>query len=591
MMVKLSLMLTSAIVAALFFNFEATARAEAVSEPHSVLEDPIKSDLEIGNYDDAKVLKEKFLQTGDDLYLDNLISLANANNAEASIVLGDFYSRGQLPLNGELAVEYYVKALMAGAKSQHLRLGEIYKQGRIVKKDIEKANYHLQMAYDHGSPLAAVLLGSSYANGDLGKTDLQLGISMLEKQAESGNALALLSLGDIYSRDGDNLNGELAASYYEKAANIGNNSAMHKLGELYRKGSIVPKDENKAKLYLSKASESGNVGAQIRLAGLLIAEASSLEDRSRGIDILEILTESGDKTAPILLGDFYSSDAANFDKAVNFYEKAARTGNNYGFIKLARAYRDGTIVASNSEKAIAYFHSAAENGDASALRMLASDHLNKRFGTLSNPRSAVALLEKAIAAGDNKSFSSLASVYLNGLGGIKKDPKKAIDMLVTGAKLGDPSSTKSLVNIYRNGRGKEVPKNLTKAEQALALYGAALSDDDKVYEKNLLSASRATSIQEFKSIFDSINALPSSKQIQFVNNIRSANGNAYTFVIQSALNQKGIYKGKINGYMNSGTIRSINEYCRSVGISTQCVQGPLHWTTSMAVSENLFSNN
>lgn len=71
-------------------------------------------------------------------------------------------------------------------------------------------------------------------------------------------------------------------------------------------------------------------------------------------------------------------------------------------------------------------------------------------------------------------------------------------------------------------------------------------------------------------------------------NLTTQDPNAFVLEVQKKLEQKRQYNGPLNGQLNAATIKSINQFCASVGISSECRVGPLSERGSLALVKVLF---
>jgi tetratricopeptide (TPR) repeat protein len=105
------------------------------------------------------------------------------------------------------ALEYYIKAAELGDADAHACLGDLYREGKGVEKDKEKAVYHLEQAAIGGHPTARVLLWvHEEENGSFERAAKHLIIA-----ANLGHDLSLQAIKDLF------IDGEVSKEVYAAA--------------------------------------------------------------------------------------------------------------------------------------------------------------------------------------------------------------------------------------------------------------------------------------------------------------------------------------------------------------------------------------
>lgn len=80
--------------------------------------------------------------------------------------------------------------------------------------------------------------------------------------ADSGDPAAQFALGQAFASSGDKSDSAEAAQCFRKAAEQSHARAQYNLGLMYLKGLGVPRDKALSRLWLSKAAQLGDAGAQ-----------------------------------------------------------------------------------------------------------------------------------------------------------------------------------------------------------------------------------------------------------------------------------------------------------------------------------------
>lgn len=159
----------------------------------------------------------------------------------------------------------WIKRLGAvGGSDAYIKLGEIYRKGDIVTKDLIKAEEYLSLAFNAGDQEAKTSLGE--VCNELGlyydKTDASEALAWFEKAAALGNAESQNNAG-IYYWNGKGVTKDLkkAANYFLNAANQDYYYALNNIGTAYLNGYGVEKDIDKAEYWYGKAAEKGHPDA------------------------------------------------------------------------------------------------------------------------------------------------------------------------------------------------------------------------------------------------------------------------------------------------------------------------------------------
>jgi TPR repeat protein len=168
--------------------------------------------------------------------------------------------------------------------------------------------------------------------------------------AEVGNGDALFNLG-VLAEDGlgELKNMPKAEALYASAANAGNFKAQYRLGLLYFVGTLLPRDVNKARLYLTQAAEHGDKDAK---------------------DMLSQLEQSAAAPTPLQQAELLGASGQH-QQAVALYRSLADTGNATAQTRLAWAYEAGRGVTPDLQEAARRFELAAQAGNAEAQYALA----------------------------------------------------------------------------------------------------------------------------------------------------------------------------------------------------------------------------
>lgn len=129
---------------------------------------------------------------------------------------------------------------------------------------------------DQASSDAVVNL-KAYAEYKMGHYDAAREI--WEGLAAKGNTTALINLSNLFSQGGGvTADQKKAYAYTEKAAELGDPRAQHDVGLAYEKGSPVPRDIDKAAMWLKKSADQNYADGEFAY-GVLLATG-----RGKGLD-------------------------------------------------------------------------------------------------------------------------------------------------------------------------------------------------------------------------------------------------------------------------------------------------------------------
>ncbi len=174
-----------------------------------------------------------------------LSKLAQKNNAQAQLKLGDMYYDGY---DYKQAVYWYKKSANAGNAEGQEKLGNMYDKGYGISEDY------------------------------------RIAAQWWEKSADQGYAPAQFDLGMLHDILREY---PLAIQFYEKASKQHYGKATCRLGVLYFKGIFVERDDRKAIKYFLKSAEEGYYESQAIMAGYYIYGYENIVkiDYKKGFDL------------------------------------------------------------------------------------------------------------------------------------------------------------------------------------------------------------------------------------------------------------------------------------------------------------------
>jgi len=190
------------------------------------------------------------LSEGRKSFLDNLREKAESGDANAMLIMGNNYKRGNngLEPNNAEAIKWYKMAIKHGDLDAMRILAVMYKDGEGgVEKDYLKAGELFALSAKNGNGPAQELIDnySNECHKDRDGSKIYYDIKSCFLAAYSGDPLAMHAVGLSYY-DG-RFNHVKAFEWTEKSAKAGFYAAQHFLGMFYEKGIGV--EQNKAESY------------------------------------------------------------------------------------------------------------------------------------------------------------------------------------------------------------------------------------------------------------------------------------------------------------------------------------------------------
>ena len=145
--------------------------------------------------------------------------------------------------------------------------------------------------------------------------------------------------------------------------------------------------------------------------------------------------------------------AGDYEKAMEYFQKAADAGNVEGWRGLGNLYAQGLGVKEDSSRALEYYRLAAAQGDAKSYYNLAimyesGEAMEKDIG------KAVEYYEKSGSLGFSDAYATLASMYYHG-GEVEQDRVRAVEYYRKAAELGNASSCWTMGRLYEKGETVE----------------------------------------------------------------------------------------------------------------------------------------
>ncbi|MBP5419901.1 MAG: SEL1-like repeat protein [Bacteroidales bacterium] len=410
--------------------------------------------------------------------------IANRETTEALNDLGEKYYKAQ---DYKKAVEWYTKAAEQGDARAQCNLGYCYENGRGVEQDYQKAVEWYTKAAEQGYASAQNNLRCCYVLWLGVEKDNKKAFEWITKTAEQGYASAQFNLGYCYDRGlGVENDYQKAVEWYTKAAEQGYADAQLKLGVCYELSRGVERDYQKAVALFKKAAEQGYARAQYKLGECyylgkqdyrLVVKTPILkthgfyinysepktnqvveQDYQKAVEWYTKAAEQGYARAQYNLGDCYKNGRGveqDYQKAVEWYTKAAEQGDETAQCNLGNCYKNGQGVEQNYQKAVEWFTKAAVRWYANAIAQynLGVCYENGQ-GVEQDYQKAVEWYTKAAEQRDARAQFNLGYCYEYGQG-VEKDYQKAVEWYTKAAEQGNADAQLNLGVCYEIGQGVE----------------------------------------------------------------------------------------------------------------------------------------
>ena len=331
---------------------------------------------------------------------------AKNNDAEAQKMLGIICYHTD---NIEEASFWFIKAAEQGEPEAQSILGNMYYTGNgTVERDFKEAFNWFCRAAEQGNAYAQYRIGDMYYNGDFVDRNYNKAFDWFLKAARRNNAAAQFEIGNMFENGiSVEQNYSSALMWYKKADANGDERAAEKIKEfkVTRNADIYTadfsSDDEEAQCEKAEAShedeveqkeeptpertndaeEGGNESAQvvtenekrkfnvgkfvvsIGLVALIAVSLFSIYDDSEEDD--ESSEEVTDAEELFVRGlGYYSGNGVrqNYDKAIEYFLKAAEQGLPEAQASLGEMYREGRGVDRDYKESFKWYLKAAESG-------------------------------------------------------------------------------------------------------------------------------------------------------------------------------------------------------------------------------------
>ena len=343
---------------------------------------------------------------------------ANDPTGEHQYYLGVMFEIGDNKLLGSSstadhhkeAIKWYRISAKIGYVHAQTHLGNIYRNGIIVKKSDKKALKWFSAAALQKDNDALFSLGRMYELGTRATPkSFKKALTFYKKAAAKGHSSSQYNLAAMYSRgDGVRSNNKIAEKYQLKAAAQGDTDAMFKLGLFEEFGANRIPSKKKALYWYTRAlsfhkynalhgRELGYISVDKiknkiqslqpnydpqscelpHLENLLkLSNSSSQQDRRKAIQLAKSIAKTmlkatkGNAIAQFEMGTIVyaglrilGKKKKKYKKAIEFFKKSAKQGHADAMFNLGIMTLQGEGVSKSYSEAYSWFQKCVQNGD------------------------------------------------------------------------------------------------------------------------------------------------------------------------------------------------------------------------------------
>ncbi|PKY30081.1 kinase-like protein [Rhizophagus irregularis] len=233
-------------------------------------------------------------------------------------------------------------------------------------------------------------------------------IEWYQKATKNGNGTAKLYLANCYKLgNGVEKNEIKAFKYYETLAKKGNSDAQHQLGNCFYYGIGTIINKKQAFYWYEKAANNGNIIAKIIFERYYNKKINRIKkDRGTKIKFHKLIYFEGLRRIGIN-NYFGTGTKQNYEKAFNYFQRAATNGNKFAQYDLGNCFKNGEGVTKDERKAFELYHKSAEQGCKNAQYQLGNCY-NEGIGIDINKMNAFELYKIAAERENHIAYNKAA---------------------------------------------------------------------------------------------------------------------------------------------------------------------------------------
>jgi len=263
-------------------------------------------------------------------------------------------------------------------------------------------------------------------------------LSTLEKGFLLGSEYCSSILTNYYTSS--NQMDKLYALYKKKGGPASKRVMAHMILQGYV-GEQSASDLQSALALLHESVDEGDVISLLILSRIYQSAEYGVQNELLALGFLNRYLNAGGENALYYLGNIYADENLtiyNIDEAMEYYGKAAETGDADALSQMASYYLRGWEGASaDTAKAVALFHEAADKGSADAAMVYAT-LLFSGNGVTIDSTLAYQYLYQAAQGGNGTACGSMGKMLFEGTDGFEKDVDSAYFYFSLGSQVDDP---------------------------------------------------------------------------------------------------------------------------------------------------------
>lgn len=278
-------------------------------------------------------------------------------------------------INVDESVKWLSKASKKGNSEASNKLGKMYRKGRHVKKDINKAIEFYTDAADRNDQKAIYRLALIYYEGKATTTldDIDKAVELLRILARNNHIKARIKLADIYTRPFPKVttNEDIASDHISSSNKYDINNTSIYRSKYYTKENIAEAIQTLHEFYKADVNAKAKLG-ELLYKGIQVKQSVDLAVRN----LIEA-SKCGNTDSLLFLGRIYykgTNIQQNKDLAIQYLKQSAELKNVKAENKLGKIYfRDGDF-----NESLYWFTQAAQHGYSVAQYNLGLFYLENR---------------------------------------------------------------------------------------------------------------------------------------------------------------------------------------------------------------------
>lgn len=204
-------------------------------------------------------------------------------------------------------------------------IGAIYYMGRICLEDLQSADCekYFRLGSSLGDAYCSYEIGEMYRYGNFVTKDLEQAIDFYKLSAEQGYADSLVSAGEVCM---NNKEYDRALKFFMSAYKNGDPVAAFYIGRMYYYGTGVEENDDKAFFYLKIASDKNIKDANAILGAMYGFGMGTEKDIDKAMQLLNDVTEGNEAFSYNMKGRIMIGEGNN-EEGKKWLQKSAELGN------------------------------------------------------------------------------------------------------------------------------------------------------------------------------------------------------------------------------------------------------------------------